>query len=102
MTPNGKGGVGFGTSFQDGSASAGTGSQNLKSGGIVKRTFLPKVLKQKLNSIGGGGPSNKKDQKCPFPIRPSTKVERSDYMMIEQSCLENERRGSFVRVYPND
>ena len=44
--------VGFGTSFQDGQTSSGT-KDNLKNGNIVKRTFLPKVLKQKLNSFGG-------------------------------------------------
>ena len=41
-------------------------------------------------------------QRCPFPIRPSTKTERSDYSMIEESVLENERRGNFIRVYPNE
>ncbi len=62
---------------------------------------MPKVLKQKLNSIGGGT-SSKNDQKCPFPIKPSTKTERSDYSMIEESVLENERKGNFIRVFPND
>ena len=95
-------GVGFGTSLQyDNNASA-VGGQSLKQGGIVKRTFLPKVVKQKMNNIGGGGTNSKREQKCPFPIRPSTKAERSDYTMIEQSVLENERRGNFIRVYPND
>ena len=54
-----------------------------------------------MNSIGGQGPS-KKDQKCPFPIRPKTQTERADYNMIEHSVLENERRGNFARVYPNE
>ena len=76
-------------------------SHNFRSGGIVKRTFLPKVFKQKLNSIGGVNPS-RKDNRCPFPVRPTTKLERTDYAMIEESVLENERRGSFVRVYPNE
>ena len=40
--------------------------------------------------------------RCPFPIRPSTKTEKSDYAMIEESVLENERRGNFTRVYPSD
>ena len=35
--------VGFGTSYQDGQTAA--GCRELKNGGIVKRTFLPKVLK---------------------------------------------------------
>ena len=43
------GAVSFGKGYQDTSSA----NQSLKSGGIVKKTFLPKVLKQKLNSIGG-------------------------------------------------
>ena len=40
--------------------------------------------------------------KCPFPIIPKTKSEREDYAMIEESVLENERKGDcFIRVYPN-
>lgn len=69
--------------------------------GIVKRTFLPKVVKQKMNNIVGSA-AQRRDMKCPFPIKPTTKVERADYMMIEQSVLENERRGDFIRVYPTD
>ena len=41
--------------------------------------------------------------KCPFPIIPKTKTEREDYAMIEESVLENERKGNcFIRVYPNE
>ena len=40
--------------------------------------------------------------RCPFPLRPSTKTERSDYAMIEESVLENERIGNFTRVYPSE
>ena len=40
--------------------------------------------------------------RCPFPIRPTTKTEKSDYAMIEESVLENERRGNFRRVYPSE
>ena len=43
-----------------------------------------------------------KENRCAFPIRPSTKQERADYAMIEESVLENERRGNFLRVYPSD
>ena len=43
-----------------------------------------------------------KENRCAFPIRPSTKQERADYAMIEESVLENERRGNFVRVYPSE
>ena len=92
--------MGFGTSFSEGQSSS-AGNQNLKNGTIVKRTFLPKVVKQKLNSFGGPN-SQRKDQRCPFPIKPSSKAERSDYVMIEESVLENERKGSFIRVYPNE
>ena len=73
----------------------------MKNGGIVKHTFLPKVIKQKLNSYGGAN-SQRKDQKVPFPIKPTTKQEKSDYALIEESILENERKGNFTRVYPNE
>lgn len=91
--------VGFGTAFQDNQGFK-DGSQSLKNGGIVKRTFLPKVLKQKLNSLNPA-PSGHK-MRCPFPIMPKTKTERSDYAMIEESVLEYERRGNFTRVYPSE
>ena len=42
------------------------------------------------------------ENRCPFPNKPSTLQERSDYAMIEESVLENERRGGFVRVYPSE
>ena len=43
-----------------------------------------------------------KDNRCAFPIRPQTKQEKADYAMIEESMLENERRGNFMRVYPSE
>ena len=42
------------------------------------------------------------ENRCPFPNKPVTLQERSDYAMIEESVLENERRGNFIRVYPNE
>ena len=43
-----------------------------------------------------------KDNRCAFPIRPTTKQEKADYAMIEESMLEYERRGNFQRVYPSE
>ena len=33
---------------------------------------------------------------------PQNKRERTDYAMIEESLLEHERRGGFIRLYPNE
>ena len=56
--------VGFGTSFpNDNNQQAGAKC------GLLKKTFLPKVFKQQLNSIGGPN-SLSKDNRCAFPIRP--------------------------------
>lgn len=62
------------------------------------------MIKQKLNSFGGRSASTHQgdEGRCAFPLKPSTKQEISDYAMIEESVLENDRRGGFVRVYPND
>jgi len=54
-----------------------------------------------LNSIGGEG-VGKDNSLCPFPVIPQNKREKADYAMIEESLLEFERRGSFIRVYPNE
>lgn len=40
--------------------------------------------------------------KIPFPTVPKTKAEKSDYAMIEESVLENERKGGFIQVYPSE
>ena len=93
--------VGFGTAFSKHESNASASQNDVAKGGFIKRTFLPKVFKQQLNSIGGPNSLNK-ENRCPFPIRPTTKQERSDYAMIEESVLENERRGSWNRVYPSE
>ena len=54
-----------------------------------------------MNSIGGEG-IGKDNSLCPFPVIPQNKREKADYAMIEESLLEFERRGSFIRVYPNE
>jgi hypothetical protein len=77
----------------------------IKQQGIIKRTFLPKVFKQQLSSIGGEGLGQglgRDKQLCPFPVIPQNKRERADYTMIEESLLEHERRGGFIRLYPSD
>lgn len=69
--------------------------QELLKNGIIKKNFLPKVYKQQLSSFG-------KDNFCPFPVIPQNKREIADYHMVEETLLEHERKGGFIRVYPNE